>query len=117
MSAAARWLPAWARRLINQARLSGAEYKLKLMQDELDHLRRELLELPAEIVWVQSRRWGLPTKEARRDAELVQHLQRDLDELPSYIAWLERHTAAQQVIVDRLREAVRRPRAGAEVRA
>lgn len=116
MSAAARWLPAWARRLINQVRLSGAAYKLKLMEQELEHLQRELLELPGQIDWLRARP-ARPGREARRDAELLQMLQRDLDELPGYIAWLERHTAAQQVIVDRLRAAVQRPGAGAEVRA
>jgi hypothetical protein len=100
VSAAARWLPAWVRRLINQVRLSGAEYKLKLMQDEILHLQLTLHDLPADIDWL--RRHG-----GRGAEKEIVHMERDLAELPSYIAWLQRHEAAQAVIVTRLQAAVR----------
>lgn len=97
---AARWLPTWARRFINQVRLAHASYKLRLMQDEILHLQCELRDLPADIAWLR-------TQEGVRAAEELAHLQRELDELPSYIAWLQRHEAAQAVIVARLQAAVR----------
>lgn len=75
---AAQHLPAWLRRLINRLRLAHAEHKLRLMDDE------------------------------------IAHLQRELGELPDYIRWLQRHEAAQAVIVARLQAAVR---PGASARA
>ena len=45
---AARWLPAWARRLINQVRLTHAQYKLRLMQLEILHPQQSLPDLPAD---------------------------------------------------------------------
>ena len=107
---AGQWLPAWVRRLVNQVRLAKAGYKLRLMQDEIAHLQRDLVELPADIEWLR-------TQEGVRAAEELAHLQRELDELPSYIAWLQRHEAAQAVIVARLQAAVRPVAQRGEVRA
>ena len=97
---ARRWLPAWARRLVNQVRLTHAQYKLRLMQDEILHLQLALHDLPRDIDWLQRR--GGP-----KAAQEIAHLQTDLAELPAYIAWLQRHEAAQAVIVARLQGAVR----------
>lgn len=97
---ARRWVPAWARRLINQVRLAHASYKLRLMQDEILHLQLALHDLPRDIDWLQRR--GGP-----KAAQEIVHMERDLAELPSYIAWLQRHEAAQAVIVARLQAAVR----------
>lgn len=107
---AGQWLPAWVRRLVNQVRLAKAGYKLRLMRDEIAHLQRELVELPADIEWLRAQ----PGEEAAQERE---HLQRELDELPAYIAWLQRHEAAQAVIVARLQAAVRPVAQRGEVRA
>ena len=97
---ARRCLPAWARRLFNQVRMAHAQYKLRLMQDEILHLQQSLHDLPADIDWL--RRHG-----GRGAEKEIVHMERDLAELPSYIAWLQRHEAAQAVIVARLQAAVR----------
>ena len=107
---AGRWLPTWARRLINQVRLAHASYKLRLMQDEILHLQLTLHDLPADIDWL--RRHG-----GRGAEKEIVHMERDLAELPSYIAWLQRHEAAQAVIVARLQAAVRPVAQRGEVRA
>jgi len=110
VSAAGQWLPAWARRLVNQVRLAHAQYKLRLMQDEILHLQLTLHDLPADIDWL--RRHG----GRGADKEIV-HMERDLAELPAYIAWLQRHEAAQAVIVARLQAAVRPVAQRGEARA
>ena len=106
------WLPAWARRLVNQVRLAHAQYKLRLMQDEILHLQLELHDLPREIAELREQQ-----RVSQRDEQRIWHMERDLAELPAYIAWLQRHEAAQAVIVARLQAAVRPVAQRGEVRA
>lgn len=112
MSGAGQWLPAWARRLVNQVRLVHAQYKLRLMQDEILHLQLELHDLPREIAELREQQRG-----SQRDEQRIWHMERDLAELPAYIAWLQRHEAVQAVIVARLQAAVRPVAQRGEVRA
>lgn len=99
---ARRWLPAWARRLVNQGRLAHAQYKLRLMQDEILHLQLALHDLPRDIAELRDQ-----PRISQADEQRIWHMERDLAELPAYIAWLQRHEAAQAVIVARLQAAVR----------
>lgn len=108
---ARRWVPAWARRLVNQVRLAHASYKLRLMQDEILHLQLALHDLPRDIAEGREQAFM-----GRDDEQRIWHMQRDLAELPAYIAWLQRHEAAQAVIVARLQAAVRPVAQRSEVR-